>query len=1128
MSINELLAARKANLSLAQKRALLDKHQAQQEKTTQQRGPVISKRGNIQAALSAAQQRLWFEWLIDKNNTAYHLSGGMCFKGQLNAEALQSSLDNLVQRHASLRTQFFESDDGKPLQRVLPNINLSVDIVTARQLQSEMQTIQAQNTSEEVIRQQLLQSRLQQFAATPFDLRAGALMRMQWLQFTNDDNVLLVVIHHIISDAWSKSVIIGDFVEFYQSACVGQAVHHDANSLQYIDFAQWQNDWLLSSAQEVQQQWQFWQQEFNDELPIIELGNSPMTAPSQGKLFEECLDVSQASIVSQFAREQGMSLFVVLFSAFQALLYRYCGANELLTAVPVANRNQFANHNVVGFFVNMQLVRLPIDSGKTLAALLQQCAQKTQQVQNHQDIPIDALLKRFQPQLQGGAYQVMFNHLKDASGGLGKLTGLTLTDYFSLSQGSMCDLALDTTELPDGRVKLQWRYESNKLSSEWVATFSKHYQNVLKQFCQNPHIQLRDLHFLEAQQQTLLQQFSNAGCDEQAATDATPWHVLSAFNAHVSDTPDAVALRFSGGDVSYAQLQKRVEQLAHCLSTYNISYESKVALALDRSVDMVAAMLAVWQVGAAYVPIDPDLPKERMAYIYRHSSSEVLFSQSHLCAQLPDEMQTAALWLDKLNLDAQTASSVVVLQPTQLAYVIYTSGSTGNPKGVACTHQGLANRLIWGQQQYGLCKEDKVLQKTPFGFDVSIWEFFWPLSQGATLVLAAPQQHKDPAQIKLLIEREQVTVCHFVPSMLKVFLTHLDSLFIANGTQLCPSLRQLFTSGEALKPETQKQCLAKLGHAQLHNLYGPTETAIEVTAWHCQNNTEVIPIGTPISNVQAFVLDADLNPVPVGVAGELYLSGACLARGYLQRPDLSAERFVANPFVNNDGNQIGARMYRTGDQVCWNIKGQLLYLGRLDHQVKIRGFRIELAEIEVQIRQLANIRDAVVIAKPSANGEQLAAYLVLNTQQQHQDWAVDLAKKLPEYMIPSMFIVIEQLPTSANGKLDLRALPEPQWHATACYTAPQGDVETKLAVLWQQVLQVKRVGRNDHFFALGGHSLLLVELLSQVRQLFSVDISVRDAFAKPLLSDFAMLITEQSQVNSDESLHALAAFMEDL
>lgn len=1102
MSISELLAARGKKLSPAEKKALLGKLKG--KTTTLASAPSIARLGLGTAPLSAAQQRLWFEWLLQPQNSAYHLGGGLVLRGNIDESALQLSLKHLLIRHHGLSSCFIEGDNGLPVQKAQADMVIPLEKLTRTEL-AQMPHLA------ELDREALQQALLAEFADKSFDLRCGPLLRVKWVQLAEQEHLLLVVMHHIVSDAWSKELIIQDFVGFYNQLLQGKIPEHDAARLQYTDFAQWQSDWLASKAPEVEKQWQFWQQEFAQSLPSVQLGRDSKSAQASGEVLIDHLPLECAEQVLAFARSQGVTVFAVLFTVYQLVLQRWTGLAELLTAVPVANRNQYDIQKVVGFFVNMQLVRIPVSGVDTLAELMQRCFSKAQAVQGNQDIPIDALFKRFLPDLAGETgYQVMFNHLKDSSGQLQMFEGLALTQYLTLTQGVMCDLALDTMELTDGGIKLQWAYDETRLSKQQVNSLNQHFQLILQQLLNNAEMPVRELALLSGDEQAQLAHWEQGADSEQVPL------IPQAFNQQVAKTPDAEALNFAGTSLTYHQLNEQVNRLTHFLLARGLGAESKVGIALERSIDMVVAMLATLKAGAAYVPFDLDYPQQRLDYMFQHGGCDLLLSNHGALARLPEGLQAQAICLDGLDLSTLTAEEPQVeVNPQNLAYVIYTSGSTGQPKGVACNHLSVANRLAWMQASYQLSDQDRVLQKTPFGFDVSIWEFFWPLMQGATLVLAQPNQHKEPMQIQALIKQQQVTVLHFVPSMLSAFLSSVDA-------SACTSLRQVFTSGEALSQEAANGLLTALPEVALYNLYGPTEAAIDVTHWTCQANADgPVPIGAPIAGVQTYVLDADLNRAPAGVPGELFLGGLCLARGYLQRPDLSGERFIANPF-----SAKGERLYRTGDLVCWNENGQIDYLGRLDHQVKIRGFRIELGEIEAQLSARESVREAVVLTHNDGGSDKLVAYVV-GAQTQEADLQQALAKVLPDYMVPSVIMVLPVMPKTVNGKLDRKALPAPSWQQAA-YVAPQGEIETQLAQIWQSVLKLEQVGRSDNFFALGGHSLLAVEALTRLQQQWQLELTVRDLFENPVLQDLAQLIEQQANPAQQDALSDLDAFMETL
>ncbi|RKF34415.1 hypothetical protein BCY88_38370 [Paraburkholderia fungorum] len=524
----------------------------------------------------------------------------------------------------------------------------------------------------------------------------------------------------------------------------------------------------------------------------------------------------------------------------------------------------------------------------------------------------------------------------------------------------------------------------------------------------------------------------------------------------------------------------------------------RVGIAVERSVEMVVGLLAIMKAGGAYVPFDPSYPAARLAYMMADSGISLLLTQRRVHDALPLSDAIEVLELDALDLAGEPSHNPdVELRGENLAYVIYTSGSTGQPKGAANRHSALYNRLVWMQQAYALDATDTVLQKTPFSFDVSVWEFFWPLMTGARLAVAAPDDHRDPQKLVELIGRHAVTTLHFVPSMLQAFIAY-------EGAQQCTGLRRVICSGEALSTELKDRALAALPAAALYNLYGPTEAAIDVTHWTCQADDTVTPIGRPIANVQTVVLDASLNMTPVGVAGELYLGGAGLARGYLNRSALTAERFVPDPFSTE-----GARLYRTGDLARWRADGALEYLGRIDHQVKIRGFRIELGEIEAQLLAQANVREAVVIAQESPTGTRLIAYVSANarTTLVVSTLREALAEALPGHMVPSTIIVLDTLPLSPNGKVDRKALPAPEQSTTAdratAYEPPQNPTESAIAAIWQDILGIGRIGRHDNFFELGGHSLLTMKAQRAIFRDLQTDVPLASLFLKPTLHEIA-------------------------
>ncbi|MEE4461037.1 amino acid adenylation domain-containing protein, partial [Azotobacter chroococcum] len=689
-------------------------------------------------------------------------------------------------------------------------------------------------------------------------------------------------------------------------------------------------------------------------------------------------------------------------------------------------------------------------------------------------------------------FQVLFNHLREDWRALRQLPGLVPQPEEAGERAAQFELALDIRERSDGQVRASFEYAAELFEPETIERLAGHYLTVLRALAERPEQALGGLELLDASERGRLRQW---GEDPQHYPDAEPVHRL--FERQVRERPDAVALLFGETQLSYAELNRRANRLAHRLIGMGVAPETKVGIAVERSVEMVVGLLAILKAGGAYVPLDPDYPDERLAWMVEDSGIGLLLTQSHLGERIPGSRALGVLELDRLDLDGEPEHDPqVALHGDNLVYVIYTSGSTGRPKGAANRHRSLCNRLVWGQQQQPLGHDDTVLQKTPFSFDISFWEFFWPLTVGARLALAGPGEHRDPERLVRLVQQHRITTIHFVPSMLQAFVAH-------DGSRACQGLKRIICSGEALPADLQARLFAALPQVELRNLYGPTEAAIEVTWWRCRDDGALtVPIGRPVGNLSLHVLDAELNAVPRGVAGELHLGGLGLARGYLNRPGLTAERFVADP-----SDPQGGRLYRSGDLVRWNSEGQLEYLGRIDHQVKVRGFRIELGEIEAQLLAQPEVREALVLAREEPGGARLVGYVA----GQSLDGGVlreHLGRVLPDYMVPSALVVLESLPLNPNGKVDRKALPEPELAGSQAYEAPLGEIEERLAEVWAEVLGMPRVGRRDSFFEIGGHSLLLLKVHHRLKERLEVCPSVVELFKYPTIESLAAFLGE--------------------
>ncbi len=1029
--------------------------------------------------LSYAQQRMWFLWHLEPQSGAYNLPSAVRLNGPLDRQALERAFASLVQRHETLRTVFPRGADDSLAQAPLQ-----------RPLEVAFEDCSGLPEAEQEAR---LREEAQRESLQPFDLCEGPLLRVRLIRLGEERHVLLLTLHHIVSDGWSMNVLIEEFSRFYSAYATGAEPGLPALPIQYADYALWQRSWLEAGEQE--RQLEYWRGKLGERHPVLELPTDhprPAVPSYRGSRYEFSIEPALAEALRGTARRQGLTLFMLLLGGFNILLQRYSGQTDLRVGVPIANRNRAEVEGLIGLFVNTQVLRSVFDGRTSVATLLAGLKDTVLGAQAHQDLPFERLVEAFKVERSlshSPLFQVMYNHqpLVADIEALDSVAGLSFGQLDWKSRTTQFDLSLDTYE-KGGRLYAALTYATDLFEARTVERMARHWQNLLRGMLENPQASVDSLPMLDAEERGQLLEGWNATAAEYPLQRGV--HRL--FEEQVERTPTAPALAFGEERLDYAELNRRANRLAHALIERGIGADRLVGVAMERSIEMVVALMAILKAGGAYVPVDPEYPEERQAYMLEDSGVQLLLSQSHLKLPLAQGVQRIDLdqadaWLE----NHAENNPGIELNGENLAYVIYTSGSTGKPKGAGNRHSALSNRLCWMQQAYGLGVGDTVLQKTPFSFDVSVWEFFWPLMSGARLVVAAPGDHRDPAKLVALINREGVDTLHFVPSMLQAFLQDED---VAS----CTSLKRIVCSGEALPADAQQQVFAKLPQAGLYNLYGPTEAAIDVTHWTCmEEGKDAVPIGRPIANLACYILDGNLEPVPVGVLGELYLAGRGLARGYHQRPGLTAERFVASPFV------AGERMYRTGDLARYRADGVIEYAGRIDHQVKLRGLRIELGEIEARLLEHPWVREAAVLA---VDGKQLVGYVVLESE--GGDWretlAAHLAVSLPEYMVPAQWLALERMPLSPNGKLDRKALPAPEVSvAQAGYSAPRNAVERTLAEIWQDLLGVEQVGLDDNFFSLGGDSIVSIQVVSRARQA-GLQLSPRDLFQHQNIRSLAL------------------------
>ncbi|MBC3304370.1 non-ribosomal peptide synthetase [Pseudomonas sp. SWRI18] len=1023
-------------------------------------GVIHSLSRHDELAQSLAQNRLWITWQLDPHSSAYTIPGALRLRGELDEDAVRASFEQLIQRHEALRTRFYERD-GQAFQRIDAKTAFKLHVIDLSDLPAAEREARAQQIREDEAR-------------TRFDLEKGPLLRVTLVRLDDEDHQLLVTLHHIIADGWSLNILMDEFSRLYAAFAQGQTLALPSLALHYADYGSWQRQWL--AAGEGQRQLAYWKAQLGQEHPALNLATDHPRAAQQHRSASRHtvrLDAGLSHAIRHTAQASESTPFMLLLAAYQVLLYRYSGQRDIRIGVPSANRPRLETQGLVGFFINTQVMRAELDGRLPFNTLLAATRDTALGAQAHQDLPFEQLLEAFPQAREQGLFQVMFNHQQRDLSALRRLPGLLADELPWHSREAKFDLQLHSEEDRNGRLSLSFDYADELFDAATLQRMATHYINLLQAICAQPQQAIGELALMQHDEQ---QPWSQAPC-----APAQRW-LPELLNQH---TTDSTALVWQDGHLSFAQLHTQANRLAHYLRDKGVGPDVCVAIAAERSPQLLIGLLAIIKAGGAYVPLDPDYPAERLAYMLKDSGVHLLLTQTALLEQLPSANGVCVIAMDSLHLDSwPTQPPGLRLHGDNLAYVIYTSGSTGQPKGVGNTHAALAERLQWMQATYQLNETDVLLQKAPISFDVSVWECFWPLITGCRLVLAGPGEHRDPHRIAQLVQQHGVTTLHFVPPLLQLFV---DEPLAAE----CTSLRRLFSGGEALPAELRNRVLAQLPAVQLHNRYGPTETAINVTHWHCRaEDGERSPIGRPLGNVICRVLDEQLNPVPLGVPGELCIGGIGLARGYLGRAGLTAERFVAD--------HAGARLYRTGDRARWSADGVLEYLGRLDQQVKLRGFRVEPQEIEARLLALDGIGQAVVLVRDG----QLIGYFTAHGELDEQQVKTTLAAELPEYMVPALLMRLDSMPLSPSGKLDRRALPEPVWQ-TREHVEPETPLQQQIAAIWREVLGLPRVGLHDDFFALGGHSLLATQIISRTRQACDVELPLRTLFEASELGAFA-------------------------
>ncbi|WP_067699931.1 non-ribosomal peptide synthetase [Nocardia jejuensis] len=1056
--------------------------------------------------LSPAQQRLWFLNRLENEQdgpSLYNMPLVLRLTGTLDVTALEAAVLDVLARHDSLRTSY-PSDETGPYQHLLDaaEVGLSLSPVPVRQ--------------DEVI------AAVTGIAQAPFDVTSELPSRIALLVLDQDadepaadEYVLVVVVHHIAADALSLRPLITDLMSAYHARLTGDEPGWAPLAVQYADYSLWQREVLGSATTPgdlAHQQLEFWRDTLAGapaQLALPADRQRPAQPRNTGGAVDFTVPAEVAAGLRALAREHGSSLFMVVHASFAATLARLTGTDDIVIGTPVGGRGERELDDLIGMFVNTLALRTRVDTGDTFAELLAAVRAADLAAFANADLPFEQIVDELVTDRDTGAhplFQVMLSY-GESAGAITELAlpGLTLNPIPLTDPTAKFDLQLVIEDGRDGELGGALRFATELFGENTVTSFLARWQRLLRAVAGDAAIRVGDVDLFDAAERELVLRTWN----ETAAEVDASHTLLSQFEQTVAATPDAVALSFEGTSLTYGEFADRVHRLARHLVEQGVGPDVPVALGMRRSLDLVIGMYAVVAAGGAYVPLDLDHPIERIRYILDTASPACVLTSGETGPA--GELDVRTLGVRELRIDADAgvdlsgyspapltdADRRAALHPSHTAYIIFTSGSTGRPKGVAVSHAAIVNRLVWMQAEYGLSPADVVLQKTPSTFDVSVWEFFWPARVGARLAIARPEGHRDPAYLAAIVAREGVTVAHFVPSMLEVYVSELESGSAPTDQET--SLRMVFASGEALGAAPAQRLRALTG-AEVHNLYGPTEAAVDVTHHRVtEADTVTVPIGRPVFNTAVYVLDSNLRPVPAGVPGELYLAGAQLARGYVARPDLSADRFVANPF------ETGARMYRTGDLVKWTADGELEYLGRTDFQVKLRGLRIELGEIEAALTAHESVAQAAVLVRsvPHA-GEVLVAYLVAgpSTGIDTEALRAGLSERLPAYMVPAIFLVLPAMPVTSNGKLDRRALPEPTFEA-AEFAEPTGDSEILVATVVAELLGLEQVGAGDDFFARGGNSLIATQLVARLSKATGLAVPLSAVFDASTVRELA-------------------------
>ncbi len=1042
------------------------------------------KSKNEHIPLSFGQARIWFLNQLEPDNLSYNIPMAIRLKGLLNVTVLQQSLNEIVRRHEILRATFKVVKE-KPTQVVAQTYTQVLSVIdltnfTANRREAEVQKLAIEDSH------------------TAFDLLRGPILRTTLLRLDEKEHMLLVTMHHIVTDGWSMGLFLNELATFYNAFLYGRPSPLPKLLIQYPDFAYWQQEWLRSDV--LKDQLAYWKRQLSGELPKLPLPTSRSLVQNFRAGYQILvLPKSLTDALKFLSHGENVSLFTVLLAAFNVLLYRYTSQENILVGFPIANRNRSEIEQLIGFFVNTLVLRTDLSGNPSFRELLGRVRNVVLDAYANQDLPFERLVQELRPERELGynpLFQVMFNFLTTTNHRI-ELPDLSffIEPRLSVSPGAICDLTFHAMEL-NGEIQFVLVYNNDLFESMAMAKMLGHFHIILKGILITPEQRLSELSLLTDAEQHLL------SVEHNDTRTEFPEHacIQEIFETIAEQAPDTIAVSFEDHQLTYAALNRQANKLANHLRNLGVGPDVLVGIFLERCLEMVVGILGILKAGGAYVPLDPAYPKEHIAYLLDDTKAPVLLTRHPMVSFLPEhevrvvcldsEWETISRQLEENPVNGMTAEN--------LAYVIYTSGSTGRPKGVCTTHRNVV-RLIKGTNYVDLTSDEVFLQLAPISFDASTFELWGSLLHKARLIIL----HSHMPTLEELgeaLQRFQVTTLWLTASLFHQMVEGpLDNL---------RQVRQLLAGGDVLSVSHVQKVFRMLTECKLINGYGPTESTTFACCYTianpCQFSTS-IPIGSPIANTQVYLLDQHLQLVPSWVMGELHLGGAGLARGYHNRPELTAEKFIPHPF----SEELGARLYKTGDLGRVLSDGNIEFIGRTDYQVKIRGFRIELGEIEMIVTQYPTVQNAVVLAREDILGEKCLVAYVVSTQKPGQSVSElrdFLKQKLPAYMVPSNFVMLDALPLMPNGKVDRCALPLPERERLKPeknFVAPRTPTEEVIVRIWSSVLGIEQVSVYDNFFELGGHSLLAIQLISRLQDIFLIELPIQSLFQEPTVAGVA-------------------------